>query len=71
MLCEIRTEFPHPSDDQTASVLFHMGSFGYELDDLKDKINDMVAAGSRYRNLEKELGLGVTFALGTEISESV
>ena len=51
-------------------MLCNVGALGYDTTELKDKIQEMVAAGSRYMNLEKELGWGTAFVLGTEVADS-
>ena len=51
-------------------MLHEIGLLSYDSNELKDTIQEMIAAGSRYRNIEKELGLGIVFVLGTEVPES-
>lgn len=36
----------------------------------RETLEYMLDAGHRYKNLEAHLGIGVTFLLGTELSES-
>ena len=60
----------HPSMEVTLSRLSTTAYFrGHDPQILRSKIDEMLTAGSRYRNLEKALGCGIVFALGTEIPE--
>lgn len=45
--------------------------FGSNFEVTRDTVNHMIDAGSRYKNIEKALGVGVILALGKDISESV
>lgn len=70
LLLELRKEFKVPSDGETATLLYNAGFSSDDVDKLEEKVQEMVAVGSRYKNLEKEIGLGVAFVLGTSIPES-
>jgi len=70
LLLELRKEFKVPSDGETATLLYSAGFSSDDVDKLEEKVQEMVAVGSRYKNLEKEIGLGVAFVLGTSIPES-
>lgn len=51
-----------------ANVLHNLAAvFKIPQNEIKDKISSMVDYGSRYRNLEKKLGLGIVFLLGSKI----
>ena len=53
-----------------AAKLQELGVFNHDAKELKVRVQEMINAGSRYRNLEKKLGSGVVFLLGTDIPES-
>ena len=52
-------------------ALCETNAFYPEPADIKEKIDDMVNAGSRYINIEKRLGLGAALVLGTNVPESM
>jgi len=51
-------------------MLHQSGLFGSNFEDTRDTVNHMIDAGSRYKNIERVLGVGVILALGKDISET-
>jgi hypothetical protein len=56
--------------DQTAEALYRLNASLYPRETVIDTVKEMVDAGSRYKNIEKTLGKGAIFVLGTEIAET-
>ena len=56
--------------DQTADALNRLNVHLYPRELVIDTVNDMIDAGSRYKNIENTLGNGAIFVLGTEIAET-
>jgi hypothetical protein len=68
LLVEYQSRHASLSHDAIAELLH--GVFGDDVESFKRLITNMVDAGSRYRNLEKSIGLGAALVLGTELSET-
>lgn len=43
----------------------------YRMEEIVNEIQTMIDAGSRYRNIEKQIGTAATFVMGTALSESL
>ena len=71
LLVEFRSRFGYPSDEDTAQTIINLGLFHGDLSRLKQEIAEMINAGTRYKNLEKSLGMGASLVLGVNISESM
>jgi hypothetical protein len=58
------------SPAETAACLHDLDAVMYAPHDVEETVKDMLDAGSRYKNLEKSLGVGIIFVLGKDIAES-
>ena len=70
MLVEFREWLGRPDIDSTATFLYFTAGFGQELKEATSILNTMLDHGSRYKQLERYLGIGVLFVLPTDIGES-
>ncbi|KIX09314.1 uncharacterized protein Z518_00393 [Rhinocladiella mackenziei CBS 650.93] len=59
------------STGETAKMLNELDAANYQYDEVESTVEEMLRAGSRYRNLENALGHGVLFVLGKDISETL
>jgi len=55
---------------KTAEILHRLDATNYKYDQVEETVKEMLDAGSRYKNLEKSLGLGIVFVLGKDLAES-
>jgi hypothetical protein len=67
---DLRTKRGGPSADDINTALYRSGVLRCSLDEVRNTMEKMIAAGSRYKNLEASLGPGVAFVFGKEVSES-
>jgi len=71
VLLEHQNDYETPSWQETATTLSQLDAF--KLIDpmqIQVKITEMIDAGSRYRNLEQHLGIGVSLVLGMDPTET-
>lgn len=70
MLVEFRKEIGEPSIDTTAHFLHYSAGFGRDIEEATKTLNTMIESGSKYKQLEDLLGVGVCFVLPTNIGET-
>lgn len=59
-----------PDIEATAAFLHRVAGFGQDLDEATKILNMMLDRGSRYKQLEGHLGVGVLFVLPTNVGET-
>jgi hypothetical protein len=57
------------SSDDIAKTLCQSGILNTPLENVRDVVDDMLNAASRYKHFEKALGSSVALVLGNKISE--
>jgi hypothetical protein len=70
LLVEFREWLGKPDVGATATFLHRVGGFGKDLEDASKILDTMLDRGSRYKQLEGSLGVGVLFILPTNIGET-
>lgn len=70
MLVELQAQDPSLDWAVTAEALSLGGTLCKGFAEAKETLNYMLDSGYRYKNFEAHAGAGVTFLLGTELSES-
>ena len=70
MLVELREWWGISDIEATASFLHFTAGFGQDLKEAMSILSTMLDHGSRYKQLEKQLGVGVLFVLPTNIGET-
>ncbi len=70
MLVEFREEIGTPSVEATADFLHYFAAFGRDVEEATKILNIMIDHGSKYKQLENLLGVGVCFVLPTNIGET-
>lgn len=70
MLVEFQAQNPSLDLTATAEALSTSGTVCKSFAEARETLEYMLDAGHRYKNLEAHLGIGATFLLGGEISES-
>lgn len=69
MLVELQAQVPSLDWAVTAEALSVGGTLCKGFAEAKETLDYMLDARYRYKNLEAHVGAGVTFLLGTELSE--
>ena len=70
LLIEFRKLHDCSPVEETVFVLHQSGLVRHSLEKLSETMKTMIDDGSRYRNIEKVLGVGSALLLGNEISET-
>ncbi len=70
LLVEYQSSRECLSSEEIAALLGKTESFGRDIENIAKTVSTMTDFGSRYRNMEKALGKGVTLALGKTVSET-
>ena len=70
MLVEFREWLGKPEIGATASFLHFVAGFGQDLKEAAEILDRMLDHGSRYKQLEIYLNVGVLFVLPTNIGET-
>jgi hypothetical protein len=70
LLIDLNDRVRGATADKTAETLNRFNASLYPREVVVDTVRDMIDAGSRYKNIEKVLGKGAIFVLGTEIAET-
>lgn len=70
LLSEYRAQQNYPPEADTVEEILQSGLFGLKSEQVAKTIRDMITDGSRYRNLENQLGDGICLVLGMELKES-
>lgn len=70
LLVEFRTKNNVTSVEDTATMLYDQHHLFPSLAIAKEGLAAMIDAGHRYKNLERSIGIGAPFVLGTTLAES-
>ena len=70
LLVEFRSRNTVSAEEETVLTLHESGSLECSIQTVKETVNQMIAAGSRYRNIENSLGVGCALVLGKDVPES-
>ena len=70
LLVEFRAQYCSTPVTEIASILHRAGTVRHSLDELTNTMNSMIDSGSRYKNIERVLGLGSTLLLGQDVKET-
>jgi len=70
LLVEYQSQHARLSHEAIAHQLWQSGIFRSDIEHFKRTISKMIDAGSRYRNLEKHIGMGAALGLGTDVAET-
>ena len=74
LFVQLGSERGHYSVDEIALALWiHWASLapGYDVEYWKGEVSTMIERGSRYRNIDEQLGYGASLVLGTTLSETM
>jgi hypothetical protein len=70
LLVEFREWLGRPDNEATAAFLHLVAGIGQDLKEATKVLNIMLDHGSRYKQLEGYLGVGILFVLPTNIGET-
>ena len=70
MLVEFREWLGEPNVETTAAFLHAVAGIGQDLKKATNILNTILGNGSRYKQIEGYLGVGVLFVLPTNIRET-
>lgn len=58
-------------EENIIMILQQSGRFGRNHDDIKNLVNGMLDAGSRFKNMEQAVHMGIALVLGKDIPDSM
>lgn len=70
LLVEFRTKYEITSLEDTAEMLYQQHHLYQSSEAALEALKAMIDSGHRYKNLEKQVGLGASLTWGTSLSET-